>query len=219
VIRVTFPNLEKIGRDLTTKTLKQFAFATSQALNDTGTQFQQAERQHVQRTMTVRQKTYILNSIKIPRGSFATKEKLEVTILIDPERNQLARHERGGDKTSIQGKPYVAIPLPDLRRTKRGLVPRKMYPSALGPFQDKGTIATGQQRTVIVPTKAGDNRVMLQRFGGARGKKGTRALYLFVPKVTIPASLEFQDNAKAVMRSAFHANFKRRLAAAIRTAR
>ena len=218
MIHVSIPDLQKVATHLTGTVLKQIPYAAAQALNDTAKDFQVVERQHVDRTMTVRQRTFILNTVKIERGDFATKDKLAVTVQIDPTRNQLAKFEEGGEKHSIQGKHYVAILLPDIRRTKRGLVPRRFYPSAFKPFVDAGTHVKGEQRSFIVPTKSG-NRLLLQRYGGKRGRHGVRALYLFVPSVHIDAVLDFLDNAKAVATSAWPANFNRRFLAALRTAK
>lgn len=218
MIRIQIPQLEKVAQHLTGTVLKQIPYAAAQALNDTAKDFQQVERQHVDQAMTVRQRTFVLNTVKINRGDFATRDKLSVFIQIDPTRNQLAKFEAGGEKHSIQGKPYVAIPTPDIRRTKRGLIPRRFYPSAFKPFVETGNQVKGQERTFIVPTKGG-NRLLLQRFGGKRGRHGVRALYLFVPSVHIDAILDFLDNAKAVAKSAWPANFQRRFLAALRTAK
>ena len=88
-----------------------------------------------------------------------------------PEPRLLGKARGRGEKHAIKGKPYIAVPLPDLSRTKRGLAPKNLMPSAFKPWKDSGSIAEGSKRTFIVPTKAG-NRVLLQRFGGTRGKHG-----------------------------------------------
>lgn len=200
--------------------LKQLPFATAQALNQTANDFQRVEQEAVLRNFTVRQRSYILNSIKRNRGQdFATKDHLVAVVRIDPQRNQLAKFETGGMKVAIQGKPFVAIPLPGIKRTKRDLVPRRLYPSAFKPFIDlPGDRAKGQERTFIVPTKGGD-RILLQRFGGTRGKQGVRALYLFVHEVKIDDRLHFHENAVAVARASWAPNFRTAWVQALRTAR
>jgi hypothetical protein len=193
---------------------RQMPFATATALNLLADQFQRVQQASVKRTFTLRQERFILNTVKRMRGvDFATKQNLRATVRIDPTRDQLARHEKGGLKTAIQGKPYVAIPLPDLRRTKRGLVPRKLYPSAFKPFTDKGTVTTGAQDSMILPTKGG-NRLLLQRKA-----KRNLALYLFVPSVQITPALHFQDNALATARSGWPSAFAQGWARAVATAR
>lgn len=203
----TIASLDKMSR--------QLPFATATALNLLANQFQRVQQESVRRHFTLRQERFILNTIKRMRGTdFATKQKLQATVRIDPTRDMLARHERGGRKVAIQGKPYVAIPLPDLRRTKRGLVPRKLYPSAFKPFTDKGTVAVGAQNTLILPTKGG-NRLLVQ----TRKRGPNKALYLFTPSVQITPALHFQDNAMATARSGWAAAFKQGWARAVSTAR
>jgi hypothetical protein len=193
---------------------RQMPFATATALNLLADQFQRVQQESVRRNFTLRQERFILNTIKRLRGTdFATKQKLQATVRVDPTRDHLARHEKGGIKTAIQGKPYVAIPLPDLRRTKRGLVPRKLYPSAFKPFTDKGKVTVGAQDSMILPTKSG-NRVLLQRKA-----KHNLALYLFVPSVQITPTLHFQDNAIATARSGWAQAFKQGWHRAMSTAR
>lgn len=205
------------GLDLTSR---QIPFAVSTALNNLANAGQRAEQELVQRDFELRQVAFILNTIKrFPQQDFATKQKLAAGYRIDPTRDFLAKHETAHERFAIQGKPYLAIPLPDLRRTKKGLVPRSLYPSAFKPYVDAGNISQGQQRTFIVPTKQGGNRVLLQRFGGSRGKKGVRALYLFVPSVHIDARLHFQETAEAVARSAWPRLFAEAWANALRTAK
>ncbi len=199
---------------------KQFAYATVRGLNALANAGQTAQREMVKREFTLRQEAFILRTIyRMPSEDFATKQKLSAGYRIHPDRDILAKFESGGEKVAIQGKPYVAIPLPDLRRTKKGLVPKTMRPKALGPFTDKGEIAYGQKRTFIVPTRNDKNRLMLQRFGGTRGKHGLRALYLFVPSVHIDPMLHFQETARHVAETQWPRIFAQELEAALRTAR
>jgi hypothetical protein len=202
------------------QTERQYPFAASLALNNLANAGQQAQRVLVRREFTLRQETFILNTIKrFPGEDFATKRKLSAGYRVDPRRDFLAKFEAGGEKHAIQGKSYVAVPLPDLRRTKKGLVPRSLYPSKFKPFADQASgISLGQQRTFIVPTKKG-NRVLLQRFGGTRGRRGVRALYLFVPSVHIDPTLQFQQTAETVARSEWPRLFADALAHALETAR
>jgi hypothetical protein len=194
---------------------RQLPFATATGLNLLADQFQKVQQESVKRNFTLRQERFILNTVKRFRGvDFATKANLRATVRIDPTRDFLARHEVGGEKVAIQGKPYVAIPLPDLRRTKRGLVPRKMYPSAFKPFTDKGKVAVGAQNTLILPTKGG-NRLLVQ----TRKRGPNKALYLFTPSVHIDPALHFQDNALATARSGWPSAFAQGWTRAMATAR
>jgi hypothetical protein len=192
----------------------------SVALNNLANIAQRVTQETVMQNFTVRQKPFILNTIKRQRPvDFATKQNLVSAVRVDQTRDFLAKFERGGEKHAIQGKPYVAVPSKDIRRNKRGLIPRNLMPSAFKPFTDHASgLTTGQERTFIVPTKSG-NRLLLQRYGGARGKHGIRALYLFVPEVHIPAILHLHDNAIEVARSSWPTVMREAWAFAMRTAR
>jgi hypothetical protein len=192
---------------------------TASALNTLSNAGQNRQREVTKTAFTLRQEQFILRTIyRMPQEDFATPQKLSAGYRIDPRRDYLAKFEKGGTKHAIQGKDYVAIPLPDLRRTKRGLVPRKLIPSAFKPWIDKGAVAFGAQRTFIVPTKSG-NRVLLQQYGGSRGKHGVRALYLFVPSVHIDPLLHFEETARAVARSQWPKIFAEAWTQALRAVR
>lgn len=198
---------------------KQVNFATATALNQLANAGQKAQREVVQRNFTLRQEAFILRTVyRMPGEDFATKQKLVSAYRIDPRHDYLAPFEQAHEKHAIQGKDYVAIPLPDLRKTKKGLVPKSLFPSAFKPWVDKGEVAFGARRTFIVPTQSG-NRVLLQRFGGSRGKHGVRALYLFVHSVHITERLHFEETARAVARSEWPRIFAQAWAHALATAR
>ncbi len=203
----------------------QVPFALSRAINDTAKDFQQAERQRVKEKFTLRQERFILNTVKINRGDFASKRNLRAIVGIDPQRDQLAKRERGGFKSSVAGKPFVAIPSRDIRRTKRGLVPRSLYPAAFKPFTRATNLRSfggrqvtnvGQKGTFFVKLSGG-RRLLLQRTGKKR--TSVRALYLFVRATKLDRRLGFHDTARKTVEAKFSPNFARAFAEAVRTAR
>ena len=204
--------------------LRQTIYSARDAINDTAKDFQRAEQQRVLHEFTVRQRAFILNTIKVGPGGFAKANRLSVIMQIDPARDELAKFEHGGRKVALQGKPYVAIPTKEIRRTKRGLIPRSLYPSAFKPYAEASNTrnhhsqVVGQQRTFFITTKGG-NRLLLQRYGGTRGRHGLRALYLFVPSVPIDDRLEFVATARAVAASAYAPAFRRAFARNVSSAR
>lgn len=202
---------------LTQKVLKQLPFATRDAINATAKDFQKAEQNLVLREFDVKQRDFILNSIKVGPGGFARANKLSVTMEINPDRNQLAKWEAGGVKQSIAGKAYVAIPSHDIKLTKRGLVPRSLYPGTFGPFTNVdrgGLLATGQKGSFIVMSKAGFP-ILLQRVGS-----NLRAIAIYKPEVNLgPARLHFLQTAKATAASAWPVNFRKAWVQNIATAR
>jgi len=213
-VKVDLAGAIKLARTV----LRQLPYSLRDALNDTAKDFQRAEQNLVLREFNVTQPTFILNSIKVGRDGFARANKLFVTIEINPERNQLAKFERGGVEQSIAGKRYLAIPSRDVKLTKRGAVPRSLYPGRFGPFTDvdRGSVlATGQDRTFIVRSKSGIP-VLLQRTG--KGK--VRAIAIYKPEVNLgPGRLHFLQTAEATARSAWKPNFTRAWARNIATAR
>lgn len=205
---------------LTEKVLKQLPFTVRDALNATAKDFQKAEQNLVLREFDLKQRDFILNSIKVGRDGFARANKLSVTIEINPDRNQLAKWEQGGYKASIAGKSYVAVPSREIKLTKRGLVPRSLYPSTFGPFTDihhGGLLALGQRDSFIVMSKTG-LPILLQRTGP--GKSGLRAIAIYKPEVNLgPARLHFVRTAQATAESAWGPNFAKAWTANIATAR
>ncbi len=203
--RAVTARLEGIAR-------KQIPFATAKALNRLANEGQAAEKDRVRSQFNIKSGTFIPNTIKRRRGvDFATKQKPEAAVVIDPERQHLGKWERGGFKTSVRGKRYVAVPSKDIRRTKKGLVPRSLYPSQFKPFAKATNLKSkggkqvqdvGQKNTFFVRTKSG-NPLLVQRVS----KKRIRGLYLFVRQTKLDKRLEFvptitrivKTRAKAVM--------------------
>ncbi len=203
---------------LTEAVLRQLPYTLRDALNATAKDFQRAEQNLVLREFDIKQQAFILNSIKVGRDGFARADKPRVTMEIDPDRNQLAKWETGGVKASIAGKSYVAIPSKEVKLTKRGLVPRSLYPGRFAPFRDVGRgglLAVGQEDTFIVRAKTGIP-ILLQR----TGPRTVRAIAIYKPAVNLgPARLHFLQTAHATAQSAWGPNFARAWVANIQTAR
>ncbi|MEQ9569057.1 MAG: hypothetical protein RLN75_02615 [Longimicrobiales bacterium] len=78
-------------------------------------------------------------------------------------------------------------------------------------------MAIGDKRTVSI-FEPGGRGVILQRVG--RGKSSRlKRLYLFVPDVPIEPELDFEDNARRVVRDEFDGHFAEAFDRAVRTAR
>ena len=103
---------------------------------------QKRQREVTKPALTIRQEAFILRTIyRMPGEDFATKPKLSAGYRTDPRRDYLAKHEDGGEKVAIQGKPYVAVPLPDLKLSKKGLVPKRLFPN---PGPTRGRLPTAR---------------------------------------------------------------------------
>lgn len=203
----------------------QLPFATMRAINETAKQFQEEQRRGMQQRFTVRRPQFVLRAVKI--SPFATKQRLEARIAIDPPGGQaradiLTKFEEGGTKTPRTG---ARIAIPDqARRTKAGVVSRTQRPSAFD-FQPHGTfvfsrsarVMVGKRRTVLI-RQPGGRGVILQRVGRGRASE-LRALYVFRPHVPIDQLLEFEETAFRVVRERWSENFEAAFARAIATAK
>src|SRR3954468_14135275 len=79
---------------------RQLPFAAMKTLNELATGFQTDERAVIQSEFTVR-RPWVLQGVKIDRGDFATKEKLEARVHIDADHNFLDKFEAGGTRAPV----------------------------------------------------------------------------------------------------------------------
>ena len=196
----------------------QMPFAISKAINATAKDFQEEQRRGIARRFTLRRKTFVLRTVKINRGDFATKHKLEARVQIDPRRNILAKFELGGRKRPRRGK-HVAVPIA-VRRTRKGIVTRRQRPRAFhferhvtarGKLQLKG-----ERRTFII--LRGRNPGIYQRLGGRRNSR-VRLLYAFKRSVPISPDLEFISTGRRIIHERYAANLHKAIQFALRTAK
>jgi hypothetical protein len=214
---------------LTRAVIRQLPFATANALNKTALTFQDVKRRDFRSTFLLRRKPFIeQQGVKVLKG-FAKKDKLEITVGVDPHKADfLTKFEPGGTKRP-RGE-HLAIPSPkSLDRSK--VIPRNMRPKALdiadGVAQGitvrrkKGTVTPGKirragqglRRTFEVPEVG-----IFQRRG--RGAASTtHPLYLYGRQARIQPELRYIDRAREIMSRKFNDNFRAEFAKAIKTAR
>lgn len=185
---------------------QQAPFATSRALNAVANHAQADIRQGIQQRFTLRRPQFVLNTVKINREDRATKTKLDVTVRIDPERNILAKFEKGGTKQAKDGR-HIAIPTTNLRRTKADIVQRTQRPRAL-------LGSRGAEKGRIFKTAAG----IFQRIG-LRAAQTTRLLYVFATSVRIKPTLGFEASATRAVQRTWVDEMTKAFADAERTAR
>lgn len=197
---------------------RQIPFATMKAINQTATDFQAAERTVISNNFTIRRSQFVLNTVKIERGNFATKDNLQAIIHIDPTRNELAKFEAGKPKLPTSG-TSIAVPIA-ARRNKSDIITAANRPKALGlvnvPSKGGNIIARGLNRTFMIKRSDGTGGIF-QRIG--RGKGTLKELFAFKPRVPIPKSLHFQETAVKTVTAKFSANFKTAFEYAMKTAR
>jgi hypothetical protein len=197
----------------------QLPYATALALNATATEFQAAEQARIAQNFTLRHPAYILQTIKIDRQDWATKEKLEVVVKVDPSRNLLAKFEEGGIKTA-RGGGSVAIPI-EAKTNPQDIVTAANRPKAfmLQTVSTSGgySIAKGLKRVFLIEGPDGKGEIF-QRVGRGKTSK-LKLLFDLEKKVPIPASLGFIETARAIVAQRFAPNFVTAFAKALSTAR
>jgi len=166
--------------------------AVALACNKVADQVQSAVKASLPGAFTLRRKTFIENTIYRNKSTdFArwNQTPVQAIVRVNPERDYLAKHEEGGDKTPISG-TSVAIPLKPVRPTFNQVVRDKLRLSALrsDPNVRKLTLPSG---TFLVRDVKGRGKA--QR--GAR----TDFLYLFKRSVRLTPRLRMLDTFTRVV--------------------
>lgn len=197
---------------------RQVPYATALALNETAKVVQRTEQEAQDRRFTIApaRRAFMRRLVKIPRGSWATKQRPEVTVrILGPENDEgrgalLDRHEDGGTQVARDPLRPFFIPADVLRPGEYDLPPRKLYPSALGlaPYRlisggetvrgarttKRGTVQLrGKLRTFVIPVGNTQNTGagIYQR----EGKEEIQRLWLLSPRVRLKARLRFRASA------------------------
>lgn len=189
---------------------QQFPFALSLAINQTGLQFQQAERQRLASLFTLRRQDFIFKQGVKRLGPAATKRNPSVTFGVDPKASFLDKFEFGGLKKPTGG-TFLALPT-DVKRNKRDIITAGNRPKALiQRLADKkgtgGVFVLKVQRGKLAPG-------IYQRTA-----RGVKELFAFERDAKTPKVLEFADTFQKIVRTNFPANFDKALAQAIATAK
>jgi len=180
------------SRNLKARTLreaKRLAYSTSQALNDTMLDVQQAERINLDRKYQIRQAGFMYRLVKVLKFANPRRGIPYAEVGIDPTKRRvlLPLLQTGGRRQPVKGKE-VAVPItgsaarptfarqvtPSLRFTKMRL--RKTKTRRRKKLQLKG-----QEGTFVIPGAG-----VFQRIRGV-----ARQIYVFWPKPRIRPSLDF----------------------------
>ncbi len=110
---------------------REAPFVMSRALDDTANAAQRAIQDTLPQHFTLRRADFIKRTIYRARPlDFARTDRLQAVVRVNPDRDMLALHEDGGDKTPRSG-AHVAIPLPAIKRNKVDVITRAQRPAAL----------------------------------------------------------------------------------------
>lgn len=211
----------------------QLPFALSLGLNNLGIQFVEIQQIGIETRFTIRRPGYILPSVKMTRG---TKQKPEVRVFIDPERDILAKFELGGVKRPgsfgsrvVMGS--IAIPVDHRATNEDGSIRMAMLPSNLGLAaarrlgKDGSTQLSragmkGKRRTFVIPPGRSfglPSGAIMQRIGP--GKRDLALLFVLKPKIPIPPILEFEKTGKRVAEQHWPVHMSAAVEKALATAR
>ena len=167
---------------------------------------------------TLRRKTFIENTIyRKPREDFATKDKLEARVQVNPERDFLSKFEEGGSKrprgggTGGPGDKDRALAIPvGARPSKGAVVPTKYTLKALF-FGQQSAISQaksvygkrkGVRRTLLKRSVAQDVAVMngkVYRIAGTKRNPKLDLLWVFKKATWIKPRLRFAKTAQEVI--------------------
>lgn len=118
---------------------KQVPFAMSIALNRTYDEAQLEIRKEIERKFVLRERGYILRTIRRDRDDMATKDRLQARVRLQspsrkfhPNASLLAPFVDGGEKRADSPARPIAIPTDVIRPSFRQQVPRFLYPKSLG---------------------------------------------------------------------------------------
>jgi hypothetical protein len=174
----------------------QLPFAVSKGINQTAKDIQAAIRAKLTQTVVTRtpkSTAWISRLVKINRGDWATKESLVARVAIGPRgfsegdaKTLLPMVDQGGVRTSrmqighgaIFAQGSVAVPL---RTSVMEVIPRYMYPSALGLQAIRSIGGTGEAATFRAGRGKHSRRKVKQRLAGML-MKGTNRTFLIKTK-------------------------------------
>lgn len=125
----------------------QLPFATSLAVNWTALGAQRDIRAHVRQEFTLRRPDFILKTIKVEKGDWATKRNpLAFRLKIDDKRydkgrrDLLAKFEAGGTRARPDRDAPVFIPSEHARPQFAAITPKRLFPFALRLQSGRGTV-------------------------------------------------------------------------------
>lgn len=223
-VTVSLPDVERrLGAIAQKLKDRVMPFATARAINATLESIQEAGRQDVLQSLEVRPESrlFMMRLVKITAADRARTNRLRGRVGISGDRaNLITRHERGGQKTSFLGRPFVFVPVGDARRSPGGGPKRGFQLSQFHPFtqkksgKKKSKGLTGRNDTYLIVAKRGKSAgrpLIFQRRGD------DRLLYVGKPAVPIQDRVNFVPVGRAVARRDFRRNFRAAFITEIRT--
>lgn len=211
--------------------LRQLPYAMKLGLNRTAEEVQKAQSAEIgPPDFTIRRPWVQQFAIKIGKGDFATKEKMSVTVHVNPDADFLVKFEEGGTKRPRGGAKGLAIPI-EARRNKSDIVQKSQRPkafeftSASSRVASRTTVFKGKNRTFLIQAADGTGAIFQRTSRSVKGQKRTgrdpnlKLLYILRPTAPIRPTLKFFETGERVARARFAVNLQGMLAYAIKTAK
>jgi hypothetical protein len=168
---------------------RQVKFATAVGMNRTIDEAQAEIKAGLSGKFTLRRKAFVEGTIyRKPGKDWATKDKLEARVQVNPDRNVLEKFEAGGTKAPTGGRRALAIPIA-VKRNKSDIVTKANSVKAL----------LASKKAYIR-----DGKVWLLQ---GRGKIRKRVLaYVFAKAVPLKPTLRFVETGRKVIEARGAAN-------------
>ena len=214
----------KINIEIDTKQLEQrvdkyirnLAYSTEQAINDTAKQVQVAVQDDMKKVFTFRSKAregFLLKQIKMFEWADVKKNKLyaEIGVANDKERLLLPLFETGGKRKPVIGK-NVAVPV--IETARRGNIKNKISDSltfenlnlekhrtASGKVQWKGS----RKKRIFIIKGSG-----VYKRAGRKKNSVIKPIYLFKKSVKVNKKISVFGRSREIYTKFFHDNFNKR---------
>lgn len=176
---------------------KQTAYATAVALTRTAQDIQQDVLERTPNLFSIRGSWFKKGGRFGVRLDPARKDSLQARIY--NEAPWMVGHETG-EQRKPKGQ-HRAIPLDNVKRTKRDIIRAGQRPRAL--------------KNAFVQTLKSGTPLLFQHVG----KKGLRAMYVLIKKAEIKPTWHFVDSGKAIFQSNFERRFDAEFARSMASAR
>lgn len=209
-------DIDKVVKMLDGFESDQLPFATSKALNTTAFEAMAEVIEEMPTRFTLR-RNWILKGVRVLQSS---KTNLR-TIIYDRDKF-MAKQETGGIQVNLNGKKYLAVPMPDLKRTGGGNKDNADLLKNLGNFRTKSD-PTGN--IILIPAR--DGRIYLavrdakQTKGGRGGntlaQTGLRFVWELRPSTEYKERFGFGETVGMVFEKRFATNFAKAIVEAMET--
>ena len=184
---------------------RQGPYVLSRTLNLLAKKVQDNLKQDFNTNFKLKRKAWVLNQIKIDKGTWATKKRLSVRIYLTDSADFIKDFETGADHVPLLGRKYLAIPNSKVFGKNAIIGTNSLLRIKNLAFRSTPFGVRGNQRTFIIKDKETGTPLILQRvandahrtFKKARSKDtGIRILYTLVKHSKRPKRITWYDTSR-----------------------